>query len=239
MPLESAGFIHQLNPANPASSDRLQQGDDHIRLIKAAIKATFPNLTGAVKATEKFLNEDLPARLVPTGTIALFFGADAPAGWAICNGQTVAKADGSGNITTPDLRGRVAIGVSDTIALGAVVGQASKTITTEVAGGHTPTVSIAAAGSHSHTGAASVASSKTGAAVSTTTRKVDDGGSASNIVNGLTFTDPGHSHAATVSIDSAGDHSHVATAEAVPGHSHAATLDVTQPSLALHYILKV
>jgi microcystin-dependent protein len=239
MPLESAAYIHQLNPANPASSDRLMQGDDHIRLLKAAIKATFPNLTGPVTVDEKFLNEDIKASLVPVGAITLFYGDEAPAGWAICNGQRVARSSGSGTILTPDLRGRVAIGVSDTLALGTTTGQSSRTITTEVAGGHTPSVSLEASGSHTHTGTASVSSAKTGMTTALTTRKVDDGGSASGIVTGVSLNDPGHTHTSALSVDAAGSHTHTATAQAVPGHAHAATVDVTQPSLALHYIIKV
>lgn len=47
MPLESATYISDLNASNPAATDELLQGDDHIRLIKSAIKATFPNFTAA------------------------------------------------------------------------------------------------------------------------------------------------------------------------------------------------
>ena len=35
---------------------RLAQADDHLRLIKSTVKATFPNLTGAVTATHTELN---------------------------------------------------------------------------------------------------------------------------------------------------------------------------------------
>jgi hypothetical protein len=41
---------------NPTSSDNANQGDNHLRLIKAAIKATFPNITGPVTATQATLN---------------------------------------------------------------------------------------------------------------------------------------------------------------------------------------
>jgi hypothetical protein len=47
MALESAGFISALNSANPTASDGLSQGDDHIRLLKATLLATFPNFTAA------------------------------------------------------------------------------------------------------------------------------------------------------------------------------------------------
>ena len=47
MTLETATYLNGLNPANPGEDDLATDGDDHIRLIKATLKATFPNLTGA------------------------------------------------------------------------------------------------------------------------------------------------------------------------------------------------
>ena len=41
MALETGNFI-DLNAANPVSTDGLAQADDHLRLIKSTIKATFP-----------------------------------------------------------------------------------------------------------------------------------------------------------------------------------------------------
>lgn len=239
MPLETAAYIHQLNPANPASADRLMQGDDHLRLIKAALKATFPNLTGPMTQTEKFLNEDLPARLIPTGAITLFYGDEAPTGWAICNGQKVNKADGSGTITTPDLRGRVAVGVSDALALGALTGQTNRTITTEVAGGHTHTGKVPAHG-HSATIGGSIGTANTGSTLATTQKTDTAGGGTGRTVATATITDPGHTHSAANLTVAVGDAPEAAvTLEAAAGHAHAATVDVTQPSLALHYIIKL
>ncbi len=42
MTIESASFLNDLNSAYPAVGDAISEGDDHLRLIKAAIKATFP-----------------------------------------------------------------------------------------------------------------------------------------------------------------------------------------------------
>lgn len=56
MALETASFINALNPSNPTTVDPISQGDDHIRLIKSALKATFPNLTGAVTPSHTVLN---------------------------------------------------------------------------------------------------------------------------------------------------------------------------------------
>src|SRR4051812_28081660 len=41
VPIETATFLSDLNPSNPAHSDGLNQADAHMRLTKAALKATF------------------------------------------------------------------------------------------------------------------------------------------------------------------------------------------------------
>jgi hypothetical protein len=56
MALESATYISDLVSTNPTSSDNLSQGDDHLRLLKSTIKATFPNVSGAVLPTHTELN---------------------------------------------------------------------------------------------------------------------------------------------------------------------------------------
>lgn len=153
MALETASFISGLNASNPAGPDRLMQGDDHIRLIKAVLKATFPNLTGPMTQTQATLN-GLSALVVPTGAICLWFGlaAAVPAGWAICNGATVARSDGLGTITTPDMTDRVPVGVGD-FDLGETFGAATVAAgTTGLGGTHNHTGSTAAAGEHSHGG---------------------------------------------------------------------------------------
>jgi microcystin-dependent protein len=56
VPIETFNYLDSLNAANPPTSDGLVGGDDHIRGIKATLKATFPNITGAVSATQGQLN---------------------------------------------------------------------------------------------------------------------------------------------------------------------------------------
>jgi hypothetical protein len=56
MSLESATYINQLVPTNPVASDPLSTADDHLRLIKAALKATFPNITGPMELSQDDLN---------------------------------------------------------------------------------------------------------------------------------------------------------------------------------------
>lgn len=47
MGLESGSFINDLVTTNPLGTDTKSQGDDHIRLLKTVIKASFPNSTKA------------------------------------------------------------------------------------------------------------------------------------------------------------------------------------------------
>ena len=56
MALETATHINGLNSSNPVSTDAISAADDHIRLLKSTIKATFPNISGAMNATHTELN---------------------------------------------------------------------------------------------------------------------------------------------------------------------------------------
>jgi hypothetical protein len=49
MPLESANFVQDLDSSNPPGSDDRSQGDNHLRLIKTALKATLPNASKAFR----------------------------------------------------------------------------------------------------------------------------------------------------------------------------------------------
>lgn len=51
MALETGSYISDLVATNPTTTDPKSQGDDHLRLLKSTIKASFPNVSGAVSAT--------------------------------------------------------------------------------------------------------------------------------------------------------------------------------------------
>lgn len=230
MPLESALYISDLNVANPVSTDSVAQADDHIRLIKSAIKATFPNITGPVTATQAALNAP-----IPTGIIVLWSGVSAPSGWALCDGTN----------GTPDLRNRFVVGAGTTYPLGTTGGSTTST----AAGGHTHTT--VAAGSHNHTGL-------TGDTVLTTdqipahshnlalkyttvggagssrqywTRSAVDTLFDGTVTNGASSTGGGQAHNHSIGTD--GSHSH--TVNSVGDHTHT----VTPPYYALAYIMKL
>lgn len=55
--LETGTYISDLVATNPTATDQRSQGDDHIRLIKSTLQATFPNITGAVTPTHTQINQ--------------------------------------------------------------------------------------------------------------------------------------------------------------------------------------
>jgi hypothetical protein len=57
MALETSTYIDGLVATNPVATDGLSQSDDHHRLIKSTIKATFPAITGAVTSTHTEINK--------------------------------------------------------------------------------------------------------------------------------------------------------------------------------------
>lgn len=226
MALESASYITGLVNSNPLSTDTVSQADDHIRLIKSVLKATFPNLNGPVTASPSQINSPIPA-----GIITMWSGeiSNVPSGWSLCNGTS----------GTPDLRDRFVVGAGGTYAVGATGGS----LTSSAAGSHTHTE--AAAGVHDH-------GTATGSTVLTTDQipahthsyNVASGaayefGTGLNGTSGLATVSAsttgstggglGHTH----SISSAGSHAH--TINSVGDHSHTAI----PPYFALAYIMKL
>lgn len=199
------GSTDFLNP--PATTDK--KGVVELATLAEA-RAGDPSRVPSAETVKALLTEALPV-----GTITLWFGNAAPSGWTICDGREAVRTDGGGRILTPDLRGRVPVGVSATHQLGSAFGSAQQEVSTGTAG------------SHDHIASALVASEATGMTVSTTTRSVDAGGSADRIVTSVVLNDPSHNHDATVEIENAGS------------HEHTVTIDVTQPSFALLFIMKV
>lgn len=228
MPLETATYIHQLNPANPSGSDKVKDGDDHLRLLKTTLKNTFPGITGPLdpSITPAYLL-GLAGGSVPFGSMVPTILAVAPAGWAICNGQTVPKSDGSGNITVPDLRGRVVMGLPIGGTIGNSLGATSKTVSATSGGSYDPAVTLAAAGGHSHT-------------VPSTQVNVTEAESRIIPATGSVFIElPAQLATVATTTSAVADHNHAVTYSAHAGHSHSVTVDVTQPSMTFNIIIKI
>lgn len=119
MTLETtASYVANLSETNPAGGDAFATGDNHLRLIKAALKRTFPNFDAAITANYVTLNNmaTYAARTDQESTLGsvLYYaavpknddfvdqgiglGKGAPLGWAF---QVGVHADESGTVTTP------------------------------------------------------------------------------------------------------------------------------------------
>lgn len=105
MPLETATYISDLTSTNPAVTDGIVQGDDHLRLLKTVIKATFPNITNAVTSTHTVLNGlDGRVTTVESGKLATT-GGTLSGGLTISAGGLTVSAGGlvvtAGTVTLP------------------------------------------------------------------------------------------------------------------------------------------
>ena len=90
MPLENAITIEQLDSTWPLGLDSSSRGDDHLRLLKAVLKAQFPGASGRgfskpITVTEDELNAlpqkvaDLGKTLFPVGSVVMRMDAVNPA----------------------------------------------------------------------------------------------------------------------------------------------------------------
>jgi hypothetical protein len=247
MPLETATYINQLVATNPLGSDPIASGDDHLRLIKSALKATFPNITGPVTATQEVINNPFPS-----GGIIMWSGsiASIPVGWLLCNGTS----------GTPDLRDRFVVGAGTTYAVGATGGSANAIVvahthtfsatSSAVSNDHTHSISLTtgSAGTHQHFVVHNAALSNEGslAANNYIIRRASYGGdfsydfsstpSEANI--GLTSNAGAHTH--TVSGSTAGQstgHTHTVSGTTASTGSSATNANLP-PYYALAYIMK-
>lgn len=232
MALESATYISDLNSSYPLSTDTVSQSDDHLRLIKAAIKATFPNVSGPVTATQAQLNSSFPA-----GIIAMWSGSliALPSGWALC--------DGTGG--TPNLRDRFIVGAGSAYAVGALGGS----LVTGAGGTHTHTE--ASAGGHDHgavTGGTALSIAQmpahehdlelkyttvggAGSSRQYWTKSAPDTLLDGTVTDGTSSTGGGLSHDHSITAEAAHSHS----INSVGDHTHS----ILPPYFALAYIIKL
>lgn len=56
MTVESAVYLNTLDATLPTGADTVFEGDDHIRLLKTVLQATFPYLTAPVLVTQTEIN---------------------------------------------------------------------------------------------------------------------------------------------------------------------------------------
>lgn len=105
MPIESGTTISELDSLWPLSGDFILEGDNHLRLIKAVLKAQFPGagaqgFSQPITASEQEINylggatsniqDQIDALTIeyqgnlyaPSGTVMIFFQAAPPVGWS-------------------------------------------------------------------------------------------------------------------------------------------------------------
>jgi len=112
MGLESASFVNDLVTTNPGATDAKAQGDDHLRLIKAALKASFPNSSrafyiptsvAAATGTVTIAASD-QGKITPVSASGASRTVNLPANSGIPDGFecTIFKSDSSSNTVTID-----------------------------------------------------------------------------------------------------------------------------------------
>lgn len=104
MGLETATYLSDLVSTNPLSTDKKKQGDDHLRLIKAALQATFPNASRAWRMPD-FASKTVTGAIAPAdenktllcdtsgGTFTLTLPSPAFAGWTVTVMKTTTDAN--------------------------------------------------------------------------------------------------------------------------------------------------
>lgn len=95
MGLESATYIGNLVATNPVATDKKNQGDDHLRLLKSVLQSTFPNAdhpfyqpkTGTTLTADTTLTQADGGSIIAANPVAGNFTITVPAGlpdgWAI------------------------------------------------------------------------------------------------------------------------------------------------------------
>jgi microcystin-dependent protein len=243
MALETATYISQLVAANPTGADPIANADDHLRMIKQVLQNTFPNLSGPVSMNQSQLNTAMPI-----GGIIMWSGASIPSGWALCNGQTVARSDGAGNITTPSLLDKFPTCAGGSYAVGATGGVATVALSVAQLPPHNHTANTDTQGNHTHhvtgnTGGAGAHSHSLPNNGSVQAGS-DNGGAMSPVSTGYGSgrnqnpTDPvgDHGHYFEVDTWAAGNHAHNVF---VGSTGSGAAIENRPPFQALYFIMKV
>lgn len=148
MGVETATYISGLDKLAPLGSETVSEGDDHIRLIKATIVQTFPNISGAVTPTHTELNYVDGV----TSAIQTQLDAKAPLASPALTGAPTAPTASAGTSTTQ-------------IATTAFVAAADAVVVADTA---TNATNAAASATAAATSATNAASSATAAASSAT-----------------------------------------------------------------------
>lgn len=107
MGLETGTYINSLNSANPAATDALSQADEHLRLLKSTVKATFPSVTGAITGTHTAINAKVAEPVSAITSDGSAPSLNTAAGVTAANLKTLLGVDGVAITTATDSGGEV------------------------------------------------------------------------------------------------------------------------------------
>ena len=253
--------IVQLSSAVTSTSTSLAATPKAVKqaydLAAAALPATGGTVTGNLTVTGDLFvtgtsTGGSSGAAIPTGLITLWYGAvnAIPTGWALCDGQTVARADGTGTIATPDLRDRFVIGAGSGYAVGATGGANAVTLTAAHLPAHTHTFSATTdgAGAHDHAGTTASGGAHTHDFDNVTSRSAVTGVSTVGSSSSTGFLGTGTG--TTITTESAGAHTHTFTTDTEAAHTHTVSgttssvgsgtaIDSRPPYYALCYIMRL
>lgn len=157
MALESATFIDGLVATNPTSSDNVSDGDNHIRLLKTTIKASFPSITGAMDKSHTQLNtavDDVEAA-TNANTASTIVKRNASGNFAAGTITAALTGNVTGNLTgnvTGDVTGNADTATTwETSRTVTLTGDVSGSATGVDGGGDVSITTTVADDSHNHT----------------------------------------------------------------------------------------
>ena len=107
MGLETGTYIDSLDAANPAATDALSQADEHLRLLKSTVKATFPSVTGAITGTHTAINAKVAEPVSAITSDGSAPSLNTAAGVTAANLKTLLGVDGGAITTATDSGGEV------------------------------------------------------------------------------------------------------------------------------------
>lgn len=133
MALESSTYISGLVVTNPTSSDNVGDGDNHIRLLKSTIRATFPNITGALTATHTAIDGAVTATTGATSanTASKIVARDASGNFSA--GTVTAALSGNASTASRWATARTISLTGDVTGSASIRGDANASITATVA----------------------------------------------------------------------------------------------------------
>jgi hypothetical protein len=127
MSVETATYINTLDSTLPLATDQKSEGDNHLRVIKGAVKTTFPNVAGAVNASHTELNQltgstNLTAlAALATNGMLVKTAANALATRTLTAGAGVTITNGDGISANPVIAMTPTVGTGDMLGPGSAV----------------------------------------------------------------------------------------------------------------------